>query len=261
MELPLYQISAFTSDVFAGNPAAVCPLPTWLEDASLQAIAAQNNQSETAFFVKRGDAFELRWFTPLLEIELCGHATLASAFVILTELEPSASAVAFDTASGRLVVKRDGDLLVLDFPARPPQPCEVPGALLEALDTEPTAVLCSDDYFVVFDSEDAVRVVAPDMDLFSRLPLRAVCVTAPGGDVDFVSRFFAPKAGIPEDPVTGSSHCTLAPYWASRLSTTRLRARQVSKRGGELYCEVAGDRVFIAGHAVKYFDGTISLPG
>jgi PhzF family phenazine biosynthesis protein len=260
MRLPLYQIDAFASAVFSGNPAAVCPLDSWLDGTTLQAIAAENNLSETAFFVKRDDVYELRWFTPVIEVDLCGHATLASAFVILTELDPSASAVAFDTLSGRLTVRRDGDLFVMDFPARPPHPCEVPAALLEALDTEPTEFLCWDDYLVVFDSQEAVRVVAPDMELLHRLPVRGVCVTAPGDDVDFVSRFFAPKAGIPEDPVTGSSHCALAPYWAQRLNKTTLRARQLSKRGGELRCEVAGERVLLAGHAAKYLEGSISLP-
>jgi len=259
MKIRLYHIDAFTDRVFAGNPAAVCPLDSWLPDETLQAIAAENNLSETAFFVGGGGEYALRWFTPTVEVDLCGHATLASAYVLFEALEPSLSEVRFSSRSGPLTVTRDGDLLALDFPTRAPDPCVTPSGLEEALGARPREVWAARDYMAVFDSEDEVRALRPDMERVSRLDRFALIVTAPGNEVDFVSRFFAPASGIPEDPVTGSAHCTLIPYWAQRLGRTRLRARQVSRRGGELFCEHQGSRVLIAGRAVKFLEGSFDV--
>ena len=259
MRIPLYQIDAFTGRLFAGNPAAVCPLKEWLEDQQLQAIAAENNLSETAFFVPCGDVYQLRWFTPAVEVDLCGHATLASAFVILNCLDPRREAVRFETRSGELVVRRDGELLSMDFPARAPSRCEVPSDLVEALGAAPCEVWEARDYLAVYHAEEEIRALAPDMRALVAVGHFAVIVTAPGLEADFVSRFFAPASGVPEDPVTGSAHCTLVPYWARRLGKTQLHARQVSARGGELWCEHRGDRVTIAGRAVRYLEGTIYL--
>lgn len=259
MRIPLYQIDAFTGRLFRGNPAAVCPLEEWLEDEQMQAIAAENNLSETAFFVRRGEGYQLRWFTPKVEVDLCGHATLASAFVILSYLEPAREEVRFETRSGELVVRRNGDLLAMDFPAREPWRCECPVTLSQALGKPPLEVWEARDYMAVYESEDEVRALAPDMGALVVVGHFAVIVTAPGREADFVSRFFAPAAGVPEDPVTGSAHCTLVPYWARRLGKTQLQARQVSARGGELFCVYRGERVTIAGRAVRYLEGTIHL--
>ncbi len=259
MRIPLFQIDAFTGRLFGGNPAAVCPLEEWLDDATLQAIAAENNLSETAFFVPRGARYQLRWMTPTMEVDLCGHATLAAAFVILNDLEPSRDAVTFDTASGELTVRREGALLSMDFPARPPSPCEMREDLIAGLGPRPLEMLASRDHMAVYGSEQEVRRLQPDMEALARVEHFAVIATAPGREVDFVSRFFAPRAGIPEDPVTGSAHCTLIPYWARRLGKPRMHALQVSQRGGELWCELRGDRVVISGRAVRYLEGLIHL--
>jgi PhzF family phenazine biosynthesis protein len=263
--LPLYQVDAFTNRPFAGNPAAVCPTEGPLPEALMQDVAAENNLSETAFFHRQGDLFSLRWFTPTVEVDLCGHATLASAFVILTELEPSRIEVAFRTRSGTLTVRREaGDLLVMDFPARPALPApELGVATASALGARPVEVGRTPGGVVlaVLESAEAVRRVSPDMAAIARTG-NAVCVTAPGdgktADVDFVSRYFAPAHGVPEDPVTGSSFCTLAPYWAARLERPALRARQVSARGGDVRCEARGERVLIGGQAVLVIKGTLS---
>jgi len=261
MKIPLYQVDAFTDRPFAGNPAAVCPLPRWLPDATMQAIAAENNLAETAFFVPDGDAYALRWFTPVQEVELCGHATLASGLVVFRFLQPDARTVRFRSPhSGLLSVDRDGDLLVLDFPARPPQPCAPPPGLAEALGQTPRAVFQNRDYLAVFEREEDVRALRPDRSGLLRLPLQGVVATAPGRACDFVSRYFVPSAGIDEDPVTGSTHCMLAPYWSSRLGRARLHARQVSARGGDLYCELRGERVRIGGRAVLVIEGQLALP-
>jgi PhzF family phenazine biosynthesis protein len=259
--LSLYQVDAFTTRVFAGNPAAVCPLEEWLPDATLQAIAAENNLAETAFFVREGSGYALRWFTPTVEVDLCGHATLASAFVIFERLEPGRTEVSFQTRqAGILTVKREGTRLAMDFPARPPAPIAPPPALALALGREPVEVLQARDLVAVLADADAVEGLAPDLAALTSLDVFAVAVTAPGKDgVDFVSRFFAPRQGIPEDPVTGSAHCTLVPYWAARLGKSALVARQVSPRGGDLWCALAGDRVVMAGHAVLYLEGTITI--
>jgi PhzF family phenazine biosynthesis protein len=259
MRITMFQIDAFASRLFAGNPAAVCPLEDWLEDWQMQAIAAENNLSETAFFVPRGNKYHLRWFTPAVEVDLCGHATLASAFVILNYLEPSGESVTFDTRSGELTVRRNGELFSMDFPARPPASCEKPALLFEALGKEPRELLASRDLMAVYQSEEDVRSMKPDMSLLEKVEHFAVIATAPGKNVDFVSRFFAPRGGIPEDPVTGSAHCTLVPYWSKRLGKTELHALQVSARGGELWCEDRGDRVIISGRAVRYLEGIIHL--
>ena len=263
MRLPIYQVDAFTDRVFAGNPAAVVPLDSWLPDAQLQAIAADNNLAETAYFLRNDDVFELRWFTPAVEVDLCGHATLATAFVISTLLEPGRARMDFVTRqAGTLTVTRDGDVFTLDFPSRPAAPAAAPHpGLVAALGgPAPLAILDGRDYLVVYEDEATVRALTPDMVALSKLDRFAVCVTAPGRDgVDFVSRLFAPAQGIPEDPVTGSTHCMLIPYWAEKLDKTVLSARQVSARGGDLACELVGDRVKIGGKGVLYLEGVITV--
>jgi len=259
MKIPIYQIDAFTVQVFSGNPAAVCPLVEWLPEPTMQGIVAENNLSETAFFVKKGDNYELRWFTPTSEVDLCGHATLASAYLILTKLEPTKSAVRFQTKSGDLTVTREGKLLALDFPTQPASTCQPPFELLSGLGVQPEEVLKAREYLVLLVTEDAVKNLKPDFSELSRLDQASVIITAPGREVDFVSRFFAPGFGIPEDPVTGWAHCTLIPFWSKRLNKTKLVARQVSARGGELFCEDKGERVKIAGKAVLYLEGEITI--
>ena len=261
MRLPIYQLDAFTSRLFGGNPAAVVPMEEWPPDATLQAIAAENNLSETAYFVRRGDEWELRWFTPTVEMDLCGHATLASAHVVFQKLDPAAPSVTFASKSGPLVVTREGERLCLEFPSRPARPCEPPALMIEGLGIRPRETHIASDLLAVFDSEDQVRAIIPKLDRLAAIEeARGVIVTAPGTDVDFVSRFFAPKVGVDEDPVTGSAHCTLIPYWAARLGRTTLRARQISSRGGELWCELRGDRVRMAGEVAPYLEGTITIP-
>jgi PhzF family phenazine biosynthesis protein len=260
MQLKQYQIDAFTKQIFSGNPAAVCPLEHWLPDDLLQAIAAENNLSETAFFVPSTRGYALRWFTPVAEVDLCGHGTLATAHVLFHLLGYTGDAITFETRSGHLIVQRDGDALVMDFPAVPPVRCDAPAALVDGLGVEPLEVWAAGDYMAVLDREESVRRLKPDQTLLSQLDLRGVIVTAAGSDVDFVSRFFAPKYGIPEDPVTGSAHCILTPYWAERLGKQTLTARQLSARGGEIGCVLRGDRVLLSGHAVVFMVGEIYLP-
>jgi len=276
--IPIYQVDAFADAVFGGNPAAVCPLDDWLPDGTLQAIAAENNLSETAFLIPGRDPVPLRWFTPRLEVKLCGHATLASAFVLFEFLEPGRAAVTFGTLSGRLGVTRQGDRLSMDFPAigsERLEPDDVPTALIEGLGAEPEEVRFTDDdwnYIAVFADEEIVRELRPDFRLIEQVHPHGVAATGPGrprsGEgpandapaIDFVTRYFVPSYGIPEDPVTGSIHCALAPYWAERLGRPRLAARQVSERGGRLELEVTGDRVQLAGAAVTYMTGEIIVP-
>lgn len=258
MKTPYFEVDAFTSKPFHGNPAGVCPLEKWLDDATMQNIAAENNLSETAFFVARGDDYELRWFTPTVEIDLCGHATLASAFILFSELGFRGDVVRFHSKSGPSVVTRKNDVLTLDFPSRPPAPCKAPEALIRGLGKNPVEILKARDYFCVFANPEDIRSLNPDFALLGTLDQKVI-VTAPGIDSDFVSRFFAPTDGVPEDPVTGSAHCTLIPYWARRLGKTKLFARQISKRGGELFCELAGDRVLMGGKAVLYSRGQIEI--
>jgi PhzF family phenazine biosynthesis protein len=269
MRIPIYQVDAFTGTVFSGNPAAVCPLERWLSDAVMRSIAAENNLSETAFIVRSGSpggyperppGFDIRWFTPATEIDLCGHATLASAFVVFHWLDPARTSVTFHSRSGPLVVERGGDLLAMEFPSRVPAECEAPAELAAALGGVPAETFASRDLMAVFETEDEVRSLRPDFAAVTRLHPHAIIVTAPGRDCDFVSRFFAPAVGVPEDPVTGSAHCTLIPFWSRRLGKRTLHARQVSPRGGELFCEDLGERVIIAGRAAPFLEGTIELP-
>lgn len=264
MKLSLHWVDAFTDRVFAGNPAAVVPLDAWIPDALMQSVAAENGLSETVFFVRETDggegAYAIRWFTPAAEIDLCGHATLASAHVLFTRLAPGLARVRFSSRSGPLDVERDGGRIVLDFPSLPAEPCPAPEGLAEALGREPSAVLRARALLAVFDDAAAVRALAPDMARLAAFP--KVIVTAPAAPddgCDFVSRFFAPALGVPEDPVTGSAHCTLVPYWAQRLGRTQFHARQVSRRGGELWCEDRGDRVRMGGRAVTYMTGEIDV--
>jgi len=261
MRLPLYQVDAFTDHVFGGNPAAVVPLDAWLPDATLLGIAGENNLSETAFLVRRADGeYDLRWFTPALEVDLCGHATLAAAFVVLEHLARGTASVVFHTKSGRLGVARPGKLFEMDFPSQPGVACDPPAGLVDALGGSPREVLQSVHYYLAaYGSEDEVRALRPDAAGLQALDLLGTIATAPGDadDVDFVSRFFAPKAGIYEDPVTGSAHCVTTPYWAERLGKDVLRARQISARVGDLVCTQRGERVSLAGSAVLYLTGEI----
>lgn len=257
MKLPIFQIDAFADAPFQGNPAAVCPLEHWLPDSTMQAIAQENNLSETAFYVPKGEDYDLRWFTPAREVDLCGHATLAAAHVLFGLKQiPS---VIFHSRSGPLRVMREGELLTLDFPAQPGTCCEIPDALAAGLSARPKECFRAMDYLAVFETDQDVQALAPDFRQLRALDLRGVIVTAPGTHVDFVSRFFAPNYGVDEDPVTGSAHCMLAPYWAERLGKTTLTARQLSRRGGSLRCRVEGDRVFISGRTVAYLEGTIDV--
>lgn len=263
MTLKIYQADAFTDQLFGGNPAAVCPLQEWLPDEIMQKIALENNLAETAFFVKDGDGFMLRWFTPELEIDLCGHATLASAHILFTELGFAGDQIHFKTkVAGTLIVSKSDDLYTLDFPSRPPQNCEVPDILLEALggNVTPSIIQKSRDYFLVYESEADIINLKPDFALLAKIDVIGIIVTAPGEEVDFVSRFFAPSCSVPEDPVTGSAHCTLIPYWAKRLDKNSMRAYQLSSRKGEIWCENKGDRVLISGKAVTFLRGEIFVP-
>ncbi len=263
MRIPLYQVDAFAARVFGGNPAAVCPLVSWIDDAVMQSIATENNLSETAFFVPRGADFELRWFTPVAEIDLAGHPTLATAYVILELLEPQRPSVRFHTRkSGMLTVEREGERLAMDFPATPPKPASGIDAVAAALGARPHALLAARDLFAVFAREEEVRALEPDFGKVAALDGLGLIATArgkAGGDADFVSRFFAPKHDINEDPVTGSAHCELIPYWAERLGEKRLFARQLSRRGGEIWCEDRGSRVRIAGRCAPFMTGSIEL--
>lgn len=257
MKLPIYQLDAFTDRLFGGNTAAVVLLDAWLPDGVLAAIAAENNLAETAFVIPRADVSPLRWFTPAVEIDLCGHATLAAADVLFRYRFPKLGRLVFSTKSGELAVTREGALLRMDFPARPGKPVAVTDALAAALGARPREAYLARDLLAIFDAESEVRSLRPDFARVAALDAFAVIASAPGDLVDFVSRFFAPGAGIPEDPVTGSSHCTLVPYWAARLGKHTLTAKQLSPRGGDLLCELRGERVVIAGQVVEYLRGEI----
>ncbi len=260
MQIPLYQIDAFSSKTFGGNPAAVCPLKTWLSDTLLQNIAAENNLSETAFIIANETGYQIRWFTPTTEVALCGHATLASAYVIFHELDPLCDQIQFTSQSGPLSVTREHDWLVLDFPQQPASPCAMPDNLTAALGKAPHSAFKATDYLFIYEREQDIRNLKPDFALLKQLDCRGIITTAKGDEVDFVSRFFAPAAGVNEDPVTGSAHCTLTPYWAEQLEQTQFLAQQLSSRGGELRCELKQDRVLIAGQAVQYLQGMIEIP-
>jgi PhzF family phenazine biosynthesis protein len=259
MDIRFYHIDAFADQVYAGNPAGVCFLDAWIDDPILQSIAAENNLPETAFLVQAGNHYELRWFTPKVEIDLCGHGTLASAFALFEYVNPKAHQVAFQTKSGILTVERQGDLLMMDFPTRRPEPCQPPAHIDEIMGIPPARTLRARDLVVVYENEEQIRRLKPDLAGVARLDCFGVIVTAPGKKSDFVSRFFAPAAGIPEDPVTGSAHCTLIPYWSERLGKKELHAFQLSERGGELFCINRGERVSIGGRAVTYQSGTIRI--
>lgn len=261
MNIDLYQVDAFASKPFEGNPAAVCPLEAWLDDALLQAIATENNLSETAFFVPTESGYHLRWFTPSVEVDLCGHATLAAAWVIFNALGDNADTLHFETRSGQLLVSRQGDELAMDFPAKTLEPLAMHAELAAAfggIDIE--ELLISDDIVVVVNDARLIESLAPDMQQLKQLPGRGVAVTAKGDEVDFVSRWFGPKVGVEEDPVTGSAHTSLAPYWAKRLGKQTLTARQGGARKGALSCVVEGERVIIKGRVAPYLKGVITLP-
>jgi PhzF family phenazine biosynthesis protein len=259
MKIKIYQIDAFTNKVFTGNPAAVCPLDQWIDDTIMQNIAQENNLAETAFIVQEQDSYQIRWFTPTKEVDLCGHATLASAYVIFNYLNLKNNSIKFLSKSGPLYVNHEGKKIALNFPSIPPVPCDIPEYLVEALGVQPEAIMSCNNYFAIFKSKNQVTAINPDFSLLTKLDLQGVIITAPGDNEDFVSRYFAPKYGIPEDPVTGSAHCTLIPYWANRLHKTQLIARQISRRGGKLFCKDMGDRVSIAGYAVEYLSGVIEI--
>ena len=259
MTITLYQVDAFTDKLFGGNPAAVCPLETWLSDDTMQSIAEENNLSETAFFVKRGETFDIRWFTPKIEIMLAGHPTLAAAHVIFRHLNHAGPRIVFQSKSGRLEAERRGDLIRLDFPAYKPERVPEPPDLVTGLGRAPREVFKGRDFLALFETEEDVLALAPDFGVLNRLDCLGIIVTAPGRSSDFVSRFFAPHVGINEDPVTGSAHTMLIPFWAERLGKRELHAFQVSKRRGELFCEDLGERVRIGGRAVTYLQGTLAL--
>ena len=259
MKLTLYQVDAFANKAFEGNPAAICPLDTWLPDETLLSIAEENNLSETAYFVKTQNGFHIRWFTPTTEVDLCGHATLAAAFVIFNEFDYNKNSISFESKSGLLKVEKNNDLLIMDFPAQPPVVCELPIEIKQAFDIQPIECLKSEDYILVFNNENEILNAKPKIELLNDIDLRGVIITAESENYDFVSRFFAPKCGINEDPVTGSAHTQLMPYWSEKLEKNKLITKQISSRGGELFCELLDKRVSIAGYAVKYLQGTIEI--
>ncbi len=260
MKLPIYQVDTFTDQLFSGNPAAVVLPHVGLSAETMQQIAAENNLSETAFVVRKGEGYQIRWFTPTVEVDLCGHATLASAHVIFNHLEHSSNTVSFSSKRGPLQVRKDGEVLYLNFPADKPRKVETPPQVIDGLGAKPHETYrCREDYLTIFDDERAISALSPNMDVLCELPAVGVIASAPGHKVDFVSRYFAPQVGIPEDPVTGSAHTALIPYWSNRLGKTSLHARQISKRGGELMCRDLDDRVEIGGQAVTYLMGELSL--
>ena len=260
LAIPIHQVAAFAEAPFEGNPAAICTLDAWLPEVLMQAIAAENNLSETAFVVRTGGHYGIRWFTPSCEVELCGHATLGAAYVLFQQ-DPALDQIQFESKSGGLRVQRRGIDLTLDFPMQRVKPCNPPQGLRDALDITPLSSLLGEDLIAVVANEATVQALTPNLGSVASLPGRGLIVTAPGNDVDFVSRFFAPGIGIDEDPVTGSAHCSLTPYWAERLGRNSLRARQLSKRGGSLHCQLADDRVMITGRVMPFLNGVIYLSG
>jgi PhzF family phenazine biosynthesis protein len=260
MNIPFFQVDAFTDRLFGGNPAGVCPLEKWLADDLMQKIAMENNLSETAFFIKKDEGFHIRWFTPKVEVNLCGHATLASAHVIFTYLGFNKDVISFESRSGILNVRKEEDLLVLDFPANKPQRTSLPDSFVQALNITP--IQCfrgKEDYLLLYKSQQEIEALVPDFKRLEKIDARAIIVTAPGNHTDFVSRFFAPRVGVDEDPVTGSAHTVLIPFWAEKLGKNEMKAMQLSRRGGELFCRLRDDRVDIGGKAVTYLKGEISL--
>ncbi len=261
MKLPIFQVDAFTDEVFGGNPAAVCPLEQWLPDNVMQHIAIENAVAETVFFKQVGQVFEIRWFTPEIEMDLCGHATLAAAHVIAKHLNYGSPVIEFQSNSGKLSVAVQEELLTLNFPARKPKPSQAPQLVLDAIQHPPTEVLKSRDYVLVFEDESIIRHLNPKQGLLDQINLDpgGVVITAQGDKVDFVSRFFTPQASIFEDPVTGSAHCSLIPYWSEKLGKNSMQALQLSPRGGKLLCQHLGSRVLISGQAVTFLEGYITL--
>ena len=259
MKLDMYQVDAFTDKVFGGNPAAVCPLDEWLDDKTLQNIAAENNLSETAFFVKKGKKYQIRWMTPTVEVDLCGHATLASSYVIFNELKQETDKITFESKSGDLIITKENGLISMNFPVRSPQKTEIDENHLNSVSIKPKEVYFDNTFLFIYNNEKEIREVKPDIEIIKRLKSDGLIITAPGDTVDFVSRFFAPHAGIPEDPVTGYAHTILTPFWAERLGKQKLHARQLSKRAGDVFCEFLGDRVNLAGKTVLYSKGEIYL--
>ncbi len=259
MNYQIFQIDAFTDSQFKGNPAAVIPLDSWLEDDVLQKIAAENNLSETAFYVPTSTGFHLRWFTPLTEVNMCGHATLATAWVLINEFNYKHDEILFETRSGLLKVKHAANLYELNFPVTIAKECPIEAPLLTAFGKAPLEILAADDYLLLFENETCIKELKPDYLLLQQLGLRGVVITAPGDNCDFVSRWFGPNVGVNEDPVTGSAHTCLTPYWANKLDKTNLTAKQISKRGGELSCELKGERVLLKGKAKLYMKGEIFL--
>jgi PhzF family phenazine biosynthesis protein len=257
--MKLYQVDAFTDHVFGGNPAAVIPLKEWLTDDKMQRIAMENNLSETAFFVKEGDFFHIRWFTPVMEVDLCGHATLASAHVIFNHMKYEEDIVQFKYTDGWLSVRKEKDLLNMDFPSSVAQDAEISDLLIKGLGKKPILAKKARDLMVLFKSEEDILNLDPDFAKLAQIDHLGVIATAPGEKADFVSRYFGPRAGINEDPVTGSAHCMLVPFWAERLNKNIMYAVQLSKRLGHLHCEYKNDRVLISGHAVTYLTGEIQV--
>ncbi|MCZ6862795.1 MAG: PhzF family phenazine biosynthesis protein [Alphaproteobacteria bacterium] len=260
MKLDMFIIDAFAVRTLTGNPAAVCPLDAWIDDDTMQAIAEEMNLSETVFFVPNGDEFEIRWFTPTREVDMIGHATLAAGYLILDRIRPDLQHVKFVNPTGDMVVSWDGNSLVIDMPALVPQPIPPITALASALGQVPREVLASKHYLCVFENEDIVVGLEPDFAALAKLDLPAVIVTAPGStEFDFVSRFFAPANGVPEDSVSGVAHCCLTPFWSERLGITNMKARQLSSRGGVIHCEFDKDRVRLTGSAITFLEGQISI--
>ncbi len=259
MNISIYQIDAFANKVFEGNPAAVCPLDEWLSDEVMQSIAQENNLSETAFFVKTTAGFHIRWFTPVAEVDLCGHATLAAAYVLFNNLGFKEKTIIFESKSGILEVTKNNDMLTMNFPSQPPEQCLCPQEITNAFPVTPLECLKAEDYIVVFEDEQDVCNISPDYSELYKLDLRGVIITSASKQYDFVVRFFAPKYGIKEDPVTGSAYTQLVPYWARKLEKIDFHAKQLSKRGGHVYCQYEGDRVSISGKAVEYMRGNITV--
>jgi len=259
MKIKIYQVDAFTNNVFQGNPAAVCPLEKWPTDETLQSIALENNLSETAFFISTDNGYHIRWFTPITEVDLCGHATLATSYVIWEQLKDRTDIIRFHSKSGELSVFKKSDRYCLDFPVSTASQINYPEILKKALGANPLEVLLAEDCIVVLESEEEVAALSPDFSLLSQYEARGILVTAKGKDCDVVSRCFFPRLGIPEDPVTGSAHCTLVPYWAKIIGKNSLFCKQISSRGGELWCELLGDRVQISGNCALYLKGEIEI--
>jgi PhzF family phenazine biosynthesis protein len=261
MQLPIFQVDAFTDKIFGGNPAAVCPLEHWLSDNVMQNIAKENSVAETAFFIPLIDGFEIRWFTPEIEMDLCGHATLATAHVITKHLNYTPLSIKFQSRSGELMVIVENELLTLNFPSRKPEPSDIPQIIFDAMQVKPVEVLKSRDYMLVYETEEIIRRIEPNQSILNQINLDpgGVVITAKGDEVDFVSRYFTPQASIFEDPVTGSAHCSLIPYWSERLGKETLLALQLSPRGGKLICKNLGERVLISGEAVTYLEGSITI--